>query len=346
MARAGSDATVSFASPWPVEADAFLLVRTHCRVAASLMQRMISVVVPVFRSAATLATLYQRLAVALDECASDWEIILVDDASDDGSFQAMQALRAADPRVKLVRFARNSGQHAATLCGMKRARGDYVFTIDDDLQLQPEEMSKFIDKIESGYDLAIGRIVGAKRHSWLRNLGSASVQWMIERIIGKPSRIALSSYRCMTRRAVDRIGAYTGAHPYLPALMFGSVPHDRIANVDIVHVPRAVGRSTYSLRKLVKLASYLLINHSYLPLRLFTAWGLVLSALSVAYAGYVAVDVLVHGSPLRGWPSLVVLVSFLAGNILLYLGVIGEYIGRLVEEASRPRQFPVFEEEF
>lgn len=310
------------------------------------MDRSISVVVPVFRSAGTLTALHQMLVEVLERCASDWEIIFVDDASNDATFAAMQAIRTKDPRVKLIRFARNSGQHAATLCGLKRASGDVVFTIDDDLQFDPGDMPRFLAAIDAGSDLVIGRIVGDKYHGMLRNLASAAIQRLVQGIVGKPAHIALSSYRCMTRRVVDRISAYTGAHPYMPALMFGTVPADRIANVDVTHRPRQIGRSTYTLRKLLGLASYLVINHSYLPLRWMTAWGITLSMISLAYAAYVAVDVLANGSPLRGWPSLVVLLTFLSGNVLLFLGVLGEYLGRLVEEASRPSQFPTFEEEF
>ena len=309
------------------------------------MRGLISVVVPVFRSERTLPALCARLSTVLAARAHDWEIILVDDGSDDGTWAAMQALRAGDPRLRLVRLARNTGQHAATLCGLQRARGEVVVTIDDDLQLAPEELPLFLERLDAGYDLVIGRIPGAKQHDAWRNLGSRAIGGLVQRIVGKPPGIALSSYRAMTRRAASRIAAYTGAHPYFPALMFGNVPPDRIANVDIAHAPRADGRSTYSLRKLLKLASYLLINHSYLPLRLLTGWGLLLSALSLSYAGWVAIGVLLHGSPIRGWASLAVLVTFLSGNVLLFLGVIGEYVGRLVEEASRSRQFPVFEEE-
>ena len=304
----------------------------------------ISVVVPVYRSGEQLRTLYDRLRAVLDATGQAWEVVLVDDASGDNTFAVMRELHARDPRVRLVRFARNSGQQNATLCGMTRARGDCVITLDDDLQNPPEEIPRFLARLDEGYDLVIGRIEGEKQHRLFRNLGSVLVQRLASRIVGKPRHISLSSYRAISRRAVDIMVSYAGTHVYLPALMFNAVPVDRIANLPVPHHARAAGRSTYTTRKLLKLASYLLINHSSLPLRLATLWGFVVSAASVAYAAWVAVRVLLHGSPITGWPTLVVLVSFLCGNIMLCLGVVGEYIGRLVQENARLAQFPVFEE--
>ena len=256
----------------------------------------------------------------------------------------MLRLHELDPRIKAVRFATNMGQHHATLAGLQRARGDYVLTLDDDLQNPPEEIPAFLAKLDAGYDIIIGSIDGDKRHSWFRNLASRATQFLVGHILHKPDSLALTSYRCFSGRAARSIAAFSGAHPYLPALMLGAVPVDRIANIQVAHHPRASGSSQYTLRKLLKLMSYLLINHSSLPLRLVTIWGFLLSAASLLYAGFVAVDVLVGGSTVKGWPTLVVLVSFLSGSMLLGIGILGEYIGRLVSENARTGQSPVFEE--
>lgn len=308
------------------------------------MSTLISVVVPVFRSRETIGTLYERLGNVLSALTEHWEIVLVDDASNDGTFEAMLDLHRRDPRVKAIRFARNMGQHYATLYGLRRCGGDYVFTIDDDLQNPPEEIPRFMAKIDEGYDLVIGRIEGGKQHSLARNIASRLVQRLIEQILGKPRHLSLSSYRCMTRRAARGISAYSGAQAYLPALMFGAVPLDRTCNLDVAHHVRAEGRSRYTLRKLLKLSSYLVINHSSIPLRFVTAWGTFLSVASLAYALYIVVGVFLNGSSVSGWPTLAVLVSFMSGNILMCMGVLGEYIGRIVSENVRMGQSPVFEE--
>jgi hypothetical protein len=217
-------------------------------------------------------------------------------------------------------------------------------TIDDDLQNPPEEIHALLAKLREGHAAVIGRITD-KKHGWWRNAGSRAHQYLAQRIIGKPPGLYLSSFRALSRVAVDRIVRYKGAHPHISALLLKSVPPSGIVNVDVGHAPRSVGGSTYSLRKLLKTASFLLINHSYIPLRFMIGWGFILSLLSVLFAGYVVVRVLFFGQALPGWPSLSVLVSFLCGNILMALGIVGEYLGRLVEEQSISEQFAVHREE-
>jgi undecaprenyl-phosphate 4-deoxy-4-formamido-L-arabinose transferase len=305
---------------------------------------MISVVVPVYRSAALLPALAERLKRALDAQSRPWEIVMVDDASPDGTYEVMRALRGADPRFRIVQLARNQGQQHATLCGLNYARGDEVITIDDDLQNPPEEIAALLARLRQGPAAVIGRITD-KRHGWWRNAGSRAHQYFASRILGKPHGLYLSSFRALSRSAVDRLVRYRGAHPHISALLLKAVPPAAIVNVDVRHDSRSVGGSTYSLRKLLKTASFLLINHSYIPLRFMIAWGFLLSALSLAFAALVVVRVLFFGAAVQGWPSLAVLVAFLSGNILMALGVVGEYLGRLVEEFSISEQFAIHREE-
>lgn len=305
----------------------------------------ISVVVPVYRSKDILPELHTRLANQLDALTPDWEVILVDDGSGDGTYDVMSRLHEVDERVKVVRFVRNAGQHAATLYGLGRASGDYVITMDDDLQNPPEEIGAFVEVLERGtHDLVIGRISGPKRHGFLRNIASRVVQRLVGTILNKPRDLALSSYRGMTRRAAMAMARYRGAHVYVPALMLDSVPAERICNVDVDHHARTIGKSTYNLRRMFGLVSYLLINHSMAPLRFVAGWGLTLSLMSVTYAAWVFGRGVWLGTPVPGFTSLAVLVSFLSGNMLLFIGIVGEYVGRLVSENSRREQFPVFEE--
>ena len=307
-------------------------------------EKFISIVVPVYRSGPMLGELYQRLQTVLSSLTDRWEIIFVDDASNDGTFDRMLELRNRDNRIKLVRFAHNMGQHYATLCGLQRAFGDYILTLDDDLQSPPEEIPNFLAKMEEGYDLVIGRITDGKQHSWWRNIASSAMQSLVSYILCKPKEIVLSPLKCMSKRTLKGITSFTGKHVYIPALMFNSTPPERICNIPVAHHPRLIGRSNYTLSKLFTLASYLLINYSRLPLRLVIAWGFFLSLASVGFALFIAINVLINRSYYNGWPSLAVLISFLSGNILLCIGVLGEYIGRLVDENSRASQFPIFEE--
>jgi glycosyltransferase involved in cell wall biosynthesis len=303
---------------------------------------LVSVVIPVYVSEHGLRPLYERLKATLEGLRCEWETIMVDDGSHDGSFRMMQELRAADPRVKIIQLAYNHGQQRATLCGLCHANGDRVITLDDDLQNPPEEIPKFLAALEQGYDVVIGRIKGAKRHSLLRNLGSAIKQYLNERILGKPRDIYLSSYRAFSRKAVDAMIVYRGSYPYIPALIFRTMHPSAIVNVEVRHEPRRHGRSRYSWLGLLRLTSYLLINHSAIPLRLMAVWGFFLSFVSVLFAVLVAVRSLFYDHSVVGWPSLAVLVSFLSGNILLGLGIAGEYIGRILRELSSTQQFAIF----
>jgi undecaprenyl-phosphate 4-deoxy-4-formamido-L-arabinose transferase len=307
----------------------------------------ISIVVPVYRSASVIPQLYSRLHPILDTLSSHWEIILVDDASPDETFSVMQKLRDNDPRVRIIQFARNHGQQHATLCGLNYAKGRYIITLDDDLQCPPEELPKFIAQLRNGKHVVIGSISkGKKQHRWWRNLGSAMNQYFAGRILGKPRDLYLSSYRGFSRYTVDKIIAYKGAHPHIAAMFLKAVPHHHIINVDVAHNSRADGEaSTYSMAKLIKMLSYLLINHSYLPLRCMIAWGFILSFVSFLFALWVVLQAFFFGQPPVGWSSLAVLSAFFSGNILLSLGIVGEYLGRLVEDASTVEQFTIFREE-
>ncbi len=308
------------------------------------MTKSISVVIPIFKSKRIIDDLCDRMSQTLSNISSTWEVILVDDASNDGTFERMLELHKRDSRFKVIRFSKNMGQHHATLYGLKHAQGDYVFTIDDDLQNAPEEMPNFISKIDQGYDLVIGSIVGGKKHNWIRNLASRTVQIMVSIILSKPKNIQLSSYRCMTRRVVNGVCKFKGNHVYIPALLLAATPTDRMCNVPVQHFERKYGKSTYTPRKLFQLFSYLVINHSRIPLRIVTVWGLLISGLSIGYATIVIMKYFIYDTYMIGWPSIIVLILFLSGNILFFLGILGEYIGRLVDENSHASQFPVFEE--
>ncbi|MBD0683554.1 glycosyltransferase [Pseudomonas sp. PSB18] len=306
----------------------------------------VSLVVPVYKSMSTLPEFYARAQAALEQTCDDWEIILVDDASPDQTWFAALALHEQDPRVKVIRFARNKGQQHATLCGISYACKRYVVTIDDDLQCFPEDLSLFIDQLQAGKHVVIGKIpMAEKQHSAWRNLASWLNQKLVSKVLGKPTDFGLSSYRAMSQQVAKQLARYQGSHPHIAAMLFNSVPLSMMANVTIRHAPRADGGpSTYTLGKMFKTLSFLIINYSLLPLRYVVIWGFMVSASSIFFAIFVLLRTLLTDHVVPGWASLAILVSFLTGNILLALGVQGEYLGRLVENATHLSQFPIIEE--
>lgn len=306
----------------------------------------ISLVVPVYRSGSTLAIFYERASQALQKICDDWEIILVDDASPDETWSVALALRELDSRVKVIRFAKNKGQQHATLCGLGYATKRYVVTIDDDLQCFPEDLPLFIDQLSAGKHVVIGKIPAAeKKHSVWRNVASQVNQKLVSRIMGKPTGFSLSSYRAMSLAVVRQLVRYQGSHPHIAAMIFNSVPVSMMANVPIRHSARADGvASTYTLGKLFKTISFLIVNYSLLPLRYVSIWGFIVSISSILFAVFITLRTLFTDHAVPGWASLAILISFLTGNILLALGIQGEYLGRLVENATNLSQFPIIEE--
>ena len=300
----------------------------------------ISVVVPVYKSEASLQLLYERLKPVLDTAASAWELILVDDASGPATEKVLDELLLR-PNVVVVTMAANVGQQPATFQGFAVARYEVVVTMDDDLQTPPEELPKFLTRLQEGYELVIGRITD-KQHSSGRNLGSAFHQYLVAKILKKPKGLALSSYRAMKRPVVDAMLRHKGVNVYLPALLLRSAPKSKISNVDVDHHERVHGKSTYTVRKLVSLASRLLINHSLLPLRAVVGLGLVMSLVSFAFAGVLCIRHFLGAASVPGWTSLMVVMCFLFGNLFIALGVMGEYIDRLVKEVSWSRDLEVF----
>lgn len=306
----------------------------------------ISVIVPVYRSGKTIDELYRRLSTVLSPRANEWEVIFVDDSSPDDVWDKIRNLRTKDPHVRGVKLAFNHGQQRATLCGIQYARYQTIVTIDDDLQCRPEDIPNLVSALEEGAYAVFARFKkGDRKQAGWRMAGSRLNQFFAGKILGKPDWLQISSFRAFRSEVAKKMLLYKGVHPHISALILRTTPISRVRNVEVEHHRRADGgRSNYSLFKLLQTLSLLLVNHSYIPLRFLSWWGALVSVASLFYAVSVLARTVMYGSAQQGWPSTIVLVSFLSGNILLALGIIGEYVGRLVEQSSMVEQFTVFEE--
>lgn len=223
------------------------------------MHTDISVVIPAFNSGKSLEKLYMRLTAALEKRCSSFEIIFVDDGSHDDSYDQVCRLHENDGRVKVVRLQKNFGQQNAIMCGMRYAKGDYVITMDDDLQNPPEEIEKLLLKLKEGFDVVYG-IPIQKMHSAGRNLGAAARDKIFCMICRKPRDIKLSSFRVMHQRIVSRIIQDKTSFVYISAIILKSTTN--IGNVFVEHHPRAYGSSNYRFVRLVQLMLKILINYS------------------------------------------------------------------------------------
>ncbi len=297
-----------------------------------------SVIVPVYRGEATLPELCRRLTAVFADIGLGYEIILVNDDSPDNSWEVMQTLHADDPHIKIIRLQRNFGQHAAVLCGMRYAKGELVVTIDDDLQYFPEDIPKLISTLQrdGGCDAVFG-IPAQKKHAFYRNLGSRALNSITAHIFQRDKSLRMSSFRIFRRDTTRHILNLRIPEPAIGTMLF--LVTKRVRNVEVNHAERSSGRSGYSILKVLRLTFNSIINYSSLPLQIVSQIGLISALVSLALTVYYLIKS--RTVSVSGWSSIVVLVTFFSGLVLLTLGIIGEYLIRILKAVNVYPQYLV-----
>lgn len=294
----------------------------------------LSIVVPVYNGAATVGELVEALAGL--SVPGGHEIVLVVDGSPDDSLDVCRALaeRITVP-LTVVDHARNFGEHNAVMTGLRHARGDYVVTMDDDLQNPPSEVLRLLEHAQRTGADAVYTYYAEKQHAAWRNLGSRFTNRVADWILDKPRGLYLSSFRLLSAFVVAQVTRYDGPFPYIDGLVMQATT--RLERLAVKHLPRAAGRSNYTFRRLVRLWLNMFLNFSVMPLRVSTLTGFVLSILGVIGVLTVLIEAL-FGKPPEGWASVMAAVLLLSGVQLMILGMIGEYLGRLYLTANRKPQ--------
>jgi glycosyltransferase involved in cell wall biosynthesis len=291
----------------------------------------LSIVIPVYRSAATIG----RLVDALSELRplGGLEIVLVNDGSPDNSREVcLQLVHSASLALTYVEHARNYGEHNAVMTGLRHARGAYVITMDDDLQNPPEEVIRLYDHTRLGnWDVVYTRYA-AKQHEGWRNLGSRFANAVADRLLDKPKGLYLSSFRCMSALVVRSVTRYSGPYPYVDGLIMEVT--QRIDSIEVRHLPRAEGSSNYNLRRLVRLWLNLATSFSLAPLRLAIYAGVFMALLGVIGAVATIAEALILRDTPSGWASTMTVILLVAGVQSMILGVLGEYVGRTFLSAN------------
>lgn len=298
-----------------------------------------SIVIPVYNSARIVGETVDRVVDVFTRAGLPFEVVLVNDGSPDDSWQVISGRARSMPNVVALDLMKNYGQHYANLAGLTEATGDYVITMDDDLQNPPDQALLLIDKaLAGGHDVVFGEFE-QKQAAGFRRLGSRLIGLVNRRIFAQPADLVVSNFRILRRDVVDRIVASRTAYPYITgqALMFSG---DR-ANVTVRHDPRPLGKSNYSLVRILRLVLTILFSYSSWPLRAAAVLGFTISGLSFLLGGFLVVRALVTESSVPGWTSIMVLVSLFAGFIIALLSMIGEYVVRTLNTVSTEAAFHV-----
>lgn len=296
----------------------------------------ISVVIPVYNSAQYLPELVGRLMCVLDVETPRFEIIFVDDGSTDGSWDVLSELWVRYPaHVLAIQLMRNYGQHNALMCGFRQARGQYIVTMDDDLQNPPEEIPKLLSTIRTTCaDLVYGMYKKKKHAAW-RNVGSALVRGFYKMVLKVP--IEPTSFRIIKSKLLKSILSYNKNFTYIDGLLTWNT--QRIEATVVEHHTRVNGSSGYSVSRLVGLALNLFTNFSLIPLQLVSVWGMFVAVGGLLFGGYSLVQSLLSNISVSGYVSTIVAIMVLGGTQLLALGIIGEYLGRVHLNVNRKPQY-------
>ncbi|WP_372965358.1 glycosyltransferase family 2 protein [Marinobacter sp.] len=299
--------------------------------------RLLSLVVPVFNERPMLPLFFERVFAVLAALDLRWEIVLVDDGSDDGSAQYIRSVIDRSPGVRLVKLSRNFGKEAAMTAGLEHAKGDAVIVLDADLQDPPEQIPAMVDCWRSGVDVVL-----MQRRS--RAGETAFKRWsahLFYRLLNLTSRtnipVDTGDFRLMSRKAMDALLALKERNRYMKGLFAWVGMPTQVIQYD--REPRAAGETKWDYPGLVGLALEGLTSFSVSPLRWATVIGLIAASLGAVFGAWIVVKALMLGDATSGYPSLVAVISFLGGIQLISVGIVGEYVGKTYMES---KQRPVY----
>jgi undecaprenyl-phosphate 4-deoxy-4-formamido-L-arabinose transferase len=286
----------------------------------------ISVIVPVYNSQLTLELLLGRLIPVLNKLGAPFEVILVNDASADQSWETILKLVEQYGGVRGINLMRNYGQHNALLCGIRAARYEVCVTLDDDLQNPPEEIPKMLAALDNSYDVVYGTPQELQHGLW-RNLASLTTKLALQNAMGASMAGKVSAFRIFRTQLRDAFVGYRGPSVCLDVLL--SWASSRFGAVTVRHEPRTLGRSNYTLGKLITHALNMVTGYSVLPLKLASYVGFFFMLFGIGILAYVLLRYIIQGSPVQGFPFLASTIAIFAGAQLFALGIIGEYLARV-----------------
>jgi len=305
-----------------------------------MIRVQVSVVIPVYNEEANLSALMGRLLPVMNDMGKSFEVILIDDGSQDNSLKLLKEF-ASTPRVRVVELTRNYGQHAAIMAGFSIVRGDMIVTLDADLQNPPEEIPNLVRVMEEGgYDV-VGTIRKGRKDSFFRILPSKIINMVARKITGVSMRDWGCMLRAYSRPVVERMIECHEQATFIPAL--ATVFAKRVTEIEVAHEERFGGKSNYPLRKLINLQFDLVASFSNLPIKLIMYGGILMSFMGVCFGVFLAIARLVYGVrwAAEGIFTLFAVLFVFVGLQFFALGVIGEYIGRIYTQVRKRPEYVI-----
>lgn len=301
---------------------------------------LISIVIPCYYSEKSIRKVVKLVIEEFEKNEGyECEFVLVNDGSKDGTFEEIKKLGAEHPNVCGVNLMRNFGQHNALMASLQYANGDYILGMDDDLQTHPSQIFKLIHKIEEGYDLVYGTYP-EKKNSSLKNLSSKLNEVSSRIMLNRPKEIVSSNFWIITKAVKEEVKKYDSFNPYIDGIFY-RVTHN-IGNVEVEHFKREFGTSNYTLKKLMNLwLAYW--NFSVIPLRVSFFLGMFSALAGVLIAIAVVINKIVYPDITMGWSSTLCVMVLFFGLVLMVLGIIGEYLGKIILILNNTPQYIVRE---
>ena len=312
---------------------------------SSLARKTISFVIPCYKSEGSVGLVIDEIRDVVSQRPEfDYQIIAVNDCSPDGLLDVIRDYAARDEHVIAVDLAKNGGRHAALMCGCHYAQGDFIVFSDDDLQCPMDRLWDLLSPIINdeehggGFDVSIARYPKKTQSAW-KNFGSKINDVVSTWLLGKDPELKFSNFSAMKRFVRDEVIKYTNPYPYLSGLMVSSTK--RVCNVDMEERVRTIGEGNYSFRKSLSLWTNSFTSFSVKPLRLATFCGFALAFIGIVFAIFVIVRKLLHPVVAIGYSSTMAALLFIGGMIMIMLGLIGEYIGRIYISLNNSPQFVI-----
>ncbi len=292
----------------------------------------ISIIVPLFNESACINELYKRICKVMDSTKRIWELLLVDDGSTDGSTELVRDIAKKDKRVRPVIFARNFGHQIAVTAGMDFSRGDAVVVIDADLQDPPEVILNLINKWKEGYQVVYAVRMEREGETWFKKTTASFFYRMISRITDVKIPLDTGDFRLLDRKVVQVMNSMRERHRFLRGM--SAWVGFRTVGVEYSRAARFSGSTKYSIKKMIKLALNAITSFSYFPLQLASYVGFISAGLSILAIPFVIIVRLFGNQAFLGQATTLIAVLFLGGVQLISLGILGEYIGRIYDEAK------------